>query len=249
MSISELRSNSRLSRMPSGDYPTIKYPTIRTPKEWKKFTKFVSKNPGDHFISFKVSSKPFVLKISKLPEECLVHIFSFLRIKDLLICEQVCKLWERAANDATLWKRFMIPIEEGTNTTPLNLKIIDPYTQLEKVIRSVLEQRPTSYRLFTIDPFSTIKILVLPEKSIPPNHAGNSILKQVSVKWITGAPDQFPHIPHYTAQPGKITILGYTYPNNLLQGRLKASLLVIIFAITCLALAIFKRESFNFYSP
>ncbi|MGK5594560.1 MAG: F-box protein [Parachlamydiaceae bacterium] len=248
MSVSELRSKSRLSRMPSGDYPTIRYPTIRTPKEWKKFTKFLSKNQADHFISFKVSSKPFVLKISKLPEECLVHIFSFLRIKDLLICEQVCEQWERAANDATLWKRFMIPVTEGTNTTSLNLKIIDPYTQLEKLIRNVLDQGPTSYRLFTIDPFSTIKVLVLPEKSVPPNHAGNTILKQVSVRWITGAPDQF-HMPHHTAQPGKTTILGYTYPNNLHQVRLKASLLVVIFAITCLAVAIFKKESFNFYSP
>ncbi|KIC76886.1 hypothetical protein DB41_DZ00080 [Neochlamydia sp. TUME1] len=43
--------------------------------------------------------------IKTIPEEVIVHIFSFLSPKELVNAQQVCKHWKRIGNEETLWKR------------------------------------------------------------------------------------------------------------------------------------------------
>jgi hypothetical protein len=45
-----------------------------------------------------------VTSIKQLPDELLVHIFSFLQAFDLLEVELTCHQWKNLANDETLWK-------------------------------------------------------------------------------------------------------------------------------------------------
>ncbi|WP_255359370.1 F-box-like domain-containing protein [Neochlamydia sp. EPS4] len=40
-----------------------------------------------------------------MPEELIVHIFSFLSPKELVNAQQVCKRWKRIGDEETLWKR------------------------------------------------------------------------------------------------------------------------------------------------
>ncbi|BBI17350.1 F-box protein [Neochlamydia sp. S13] len=43
--------------------------------------------------------------IKTIPEELIVHIFSFLSPKELVNAQQVCKRWKRIGDEETLWKR------------------------------------------------------------------------------------------------------------------------------------------------
>ncbi|WP_044881702.1 F-box protein [Neochlamydia sp. EPS4] len=44
--------------------------------------------------------------IKQLPDELLLHIFSFLQAFDLLEVELTCHQWKNLANDETLWKNL-----------------------------------------------------------------------------------------------------------------------------------------------
>ncbi|KIC74232.1 hypothetical protein DB41_IR00020 [Neochlamydia sp. TUME1] len=43
--------------------------------------------------------------IKTIPEELIVHIFSFLSPQELVDAQQVCKRWRRIGDEETLWKR------------------------------------------------------------------------------------------------------------------------------------------------
>nr|NGY95482.1 hypothetical protein [Neochlamydia sp. AcF84] len=43
--------------------------------------------------------------IKTIPEELIVHIFSFLSPKELVNAQQVCKHWKKIGDEETLWKR------------------------------------------------------------------------------------------------------------------------------------------------
>jgi hypothetical protein len=45
-----------------------------------------------------------VTSIQQLPDELLLHIFSFLQAFDLLEVELTCHRWKNLAHDETLWK-------------------------------------------------------------------------------------------------------------------------------------------------
>jgi hypothetical protein len=47
-----------------------------------------------------------VTSIKQLPDELLLHIFSFLQALDLLEVELTCHRWKNLANDETLWKEL-----------------------------------------------------------------------------------------------------------------------------------------------
>jgi hypothetical protein len=47
-----------------------------------------------------------VTSIKQLPDELLVHIFSFLQAFDLLEVELTCHRWKNLAEDTTLWKNL-----------------------------------------------------------------------------------------------------------------------------------------------
>ncbi|BBI16251.1 F-box protein [Neochlamydia sp. S13] len=47
-----------------------------------------------------------VTSIKQLPDELLLHIFSFLQAFDLLEVELICHRWKNLANDETLWKNL-----------------------------------------------------------------------------------------------------------------------------------------------
>ncbi|BBI16245.1 F-box protein [Neochlamydia sp. S13] len=52
------------------------------------------------------STESTVISIKQLPDELLVHIFSFLQAFDLLEVELTCHQWKNLANDETLWKNL-----------------------------------------------------------------------------------------------------------------------------------------------
>ncbi|KIC75227.1 hypothetical protein DB42_AK00270 [Neochlamydia sp. EPS4] len=47
-----------------------------------------------------------VTSIKQLPDELLLHIFSFLQAFDLLEVELTCHRWKNLAEDKTLWKNL-----------------------------------------------------------------------------------------------------------------------------------------------
>ncbi|BBI16249.1 F-box protein [Neochlamydia sp. S13] len=47
-----------------------------------------------------------VTSIKQLPDELLLHIFSFLQAFDLLEVELTCHQWKNLATDETLWKNL-----------------------------------------------------------------------------------------------------------------------------------------------
>ncbi|CAI4228863.1 unnamed protein product [Auanema sp. JU1783] len=51
-----------------------------------------------------LSSSQETALINKLPKECLLHIFSFLGVKDLCRSAQVCRLWNQLALDGSNWQ-------------------------------------------------------------------------------------------------------------------------------------------------
>jgi hypothetical protein len=70
-----------------------------------------------------VSSSPTQLAVSsieQLPDELLLHIFSFLQASDLLKVELTCHQWKNLAEEETLWKslyqRHFKVIEAGGET-------------------------------------------------------------------------------------------------------------------------------------
>jgi hypothetical protein len=62
-------------------------------------------NADNHKNKIAISStESTVTSIKQLPDELLVHIFSFLQGFDLLEVEQTCHQWKNLASDETLWK-------------------------------------------------------------------------------------------------------------------------------------------------
>jgi hypothetical protein len=58
-----------------------------------------------------VSSSPTQLAVSsieQLPDELLLHIFSFLQASDLLEVELTCHQWKNLAEEETLWKSLYV---------------------------------------------------------------------------------------------------------------------------------------------
>ncbi|XP_062522214.1 uncharacterized protein LOC134196998 [Corticium candelabrum] len=43
-----------------------------------------------------------------LPDECLLHVFCYLKSRHLKCCTQVCRLWHRVGRDNTLWKSLSV---------------------------------------------------------------------------------------------------------------------------------------------
>lgn len=66
---------------------------------------------------------PLLFSDKILPEELILHVFSFLEIRDLGTCSLVSKQWKRIAEDNGLWKRKLlkeigfssVAISEGNN--------------------------------------------------------------------------------------------------------------------------------------
>lgn len=58
--------------------------------------------------NFCVMEQDVGMLITDLPEEILLHAFSFLRTSDLAKCTRVCKLFNRVASDAALWKEIIV---------------------------------------------------------------------------------------------------------------------------------------------
>nr|WP_166154229.1 F-box protein [Neochlamydia sp. AcF84]NGY94223.1 hypothetical protein [Neochlamydia sp. AcF84] len=49
-----------------------------------------------------------VCSIEQLPDELLLHIFSFLQASDLLEVELTCHQWKNLAEEETLWKSLYV---------------------------------------------------------------------------------------------------------------------------------------------
>ncbi|KIC76876.1 hypothetical protein DB41_EB00010 [Neochlamydia sp. TUME1] len=56
--------------------------------------------------------------IKTIPEELIVHIFSFLSPKELVNAQQVCKHWKKIGDEETLWKRHY---QQHFKDEPLNI--------------------------------------------------------------------------------------------------------------------------------
>ncbi|BBI16246.1 F-box-like domain-containing protein [Neochlamydia sp. S13] len=52
------------------------------------------------------STESTVISIKQLPDELLLHIFSFLQAFDLLAVELICHRWKNLATDEILWKNL-----------------------------------------------------------------------------------------------------------------------------------------------
>ncbi|KIC75228.1 hypothetical protein DB42_AK00280 [Neochlamydia sp. EPS4] len=52
------------------------------------------------------STESTVISIKQLPDELLLHIFSFLQAFELLAVELTCHRWKNLAHDETLWKNL-----------------------------------------------------------------------------------------------------------------------------------------------
>nr|NGY95254.1 hypothetical protein [Neochlamydia sp. AcF84] len=102
--------------MPAGSHLKLGIPLGRLHILYKTFFKY--DNQGDKMVNTLTNANSHkngitispndstVTSIKQLPDELLLHIFSFLKAFDLLEVELTCHRWKNLAEDKTLWKNL-----------------------------------------------------------------------------------------------------------------------------------------------
>jgi hypothetical protein len=68
----------------------------------------LANNDNNKNVTASSPTQPTVGSIQQLPDELLLHIFSFLQASDLLEVELTCHQWKNLAEEETLWKSLYV---------------------------------------------------------------------------------------------------------------------------------------------
>ena len=59
----------------------------------------------------------YSVRMSALPDEVLLKVFSSLDTEDLILASQVSRAWSRVARDFTMWRQVTLAVKNFPNTT------------------------------------------------------------------------------------------------------------------------------------
>jgi len=148
-----------------------------------------------------------------LPNEVLVHIFSFFSFDELSIIHKVCKKWNECADDSALWKYLCVDdygIEEKSDPD-FDWKQQYLYTKKFLFTREAVARHRSSDDIWVIYEKKVYNITPFIES----HPGGEEFLMQYAGQDVTKAFNEGQHIP------GIISLLHQYYQGDLLVPRRK----------------------------